>query len=96
MASDTTNTLVPRERGDKSNDPAIGEAIQNYVRRKWRHREKWTHDQAQETQLDRNLTERIDLLGIDDKLLLETAADRVIGKIEDLERRTAEEDFGRG
>jgi hypothetical protein len=79
---------------NQPNDPVLGEAIQNYVRRKWRYRERWSDNRAQELQLDGDLAERIDLLGIDDKMLLEVEAERVISRIGEIERRLAEEDIG--
>ncbi|MGB3898037.1 MAG: hypothetical protein WA973_05725 [Mesorhizobium sp.] len=79
---------------NKPNDPALGEAVQNYVRRKWRYREKWTHIGAEKMQLGNDLVARIDLLGIDDKMLLDVQGDRVISRIGELERRLAEEDLG--
>jgi hypothetical protein len=41
------------------NDYKLGEAIQNYVRRKWRLREQWRIEDAKGIELDDHINERV-------------------------------------
>ncbi|MEX0953623.1 MAG: hypothetical protein WDZ83_00245 [Rhizobiaceae bacterium] len=77
------------------NELALGEAIQNYIRRKWRLPERWSMADTDRMELPDMLRDRIDLLGIDDQLLLDVAPSHVLKQLETLERLTAEEDTGR-
>ncbi|MFC6487759.1 hypothetical protein [Nitratireductor sp. GCM10026969] len=76
-------------------DPgAIGNALQNYIRRKWRLPEYWTVEGAKNIALANELKERVDLLGIDDKLLLETEPGLVLDRLRGLEMEAVSEDLG--
>lgn len=78
----------------KDNPDAIGNALQNYIRRKWRLPERWAVEGAKNIVLANELKERVDLLGIDDKLLLETEPDLVLDRLRGLEMEAVSEDLG--
>lgn len=76
------------------NDGKLGEAIQNYVRRKWRLGGQLTLEEAKNVELDEETKERVDALGVDDNLLLKVEPARVMGRLVELEADAILEDGG--
>ncbi|MFN7026101.1 MAG: hypothetical protein ACK4QP_16635 [Pseudorhizobium sp.] len=71
----------------------MGEVVQNYIRRKLGFKEHWsTEDRT--TALDDALRERIYLLGVDDKLLLDVEPQAVLERLQELEAEAVLEDGG--
>ncbi|MFN7025296.1 MAG: hypothetical protein ACK4QP_12420 [Pseudorhizobium sp.] len=72
----------------------MGEVVQNYIRRKLNFKEHWSGTGDPTTELDEALRERIYLLGVDDKLLLEVQPEAVFLQLEELEAAAVLEDGG--
>ncbi|MEC5383810.1 hypothetical protein VSX64_24075 [Aurantimonas sp. C2-6-R+9] len=70
----------------------LGEAIQNHIRKRWQLPTQWPD--TPDTLLAPDLRERIALLGIDDRQLIDVSPNDVVHKLEELERAAALEDAG--
>ena len=72
----------------------MGEVVQNYIRRKLGFKEHWSGTEDRTTALDDALRERIYLLGVDDKLLLDVEPQAVFDRLQEREAEAVLEDGG--